>query len=119
MSLSEYEIARKRVKDKKKFHKNLASYIVFSIFFFFLNIYSGADTLWFIYPVLGWGIGMAMEYYKVYLDPKLEDQAMEKELQRLRERNIPMDEEERLDLKDLPQKEMRTAERKWKDSDLV
>ncbi|MEM0995331.1 MAG: 2TM domain-containing protein [Bacteroidota bacterium] len=119
MSLSEYEIARKRVKDKKKFHRNLATYIIFSLFFFFLNIFSGSNHLWFIYPVLGWGIGIVMEYYKVYVDPKLEDQAVEKELQRLRERNIPIDEEERLELRDLPEKEARPSGKSWKDSDLV
>ncbi|MEM9887512.1 MAG: 2TM domain-containing protein [Bacteroidota bacterium] len=118
MSISEYEIARKRVKAKKKFHRNLASYIIFSIFFFFLNMYSYSGHLWFIYPVLGWGLGIAMEYYKVYVDPKVEDQAVEREMRRLRERNIPI-EEDRLELEDLPEQEKRTTGKSWKDSDLV
>jgi len=115
---SEYDLARKRVRDKKKFHKNLATYIIFSCFFIFLNLYSGSNHLWFIYPVLGWGIGIAMEYYKVYIAPSLEDQAGEEEMKRLRSKNFPV-EEERLDLKDLPKKEKSYADKKWNDSDLV
>ena len=38
MSLSDYEIARKRVADKKKFHKHLATYIIFSCFWDFCTI---------------------------------------------------------------------------------
>lgn len=118
MSKSEYDLARKRVRAKKKFHKNLASYIIFSCFFIFLNLTSGTPHLWFIYPVLGWGIGIAMEYYKVYVAPDLEDQAVEEEMQRLRSRNFPT-EEERLELKELPQKEKSYSSKKWNDSDLV
>lgn len=118
MSLSDYEIARKRVADKKKFHKHLATYIIFSCFFFFLNMTSGNGHMWFIYPVLGWGIGIASEYYKVYVAPSLEDEAIAEEMRRLEKRNHSH-EEERLELKDLPKEKVKQSSKKWDDSELV
>ncbi|MEM8523506.1 MAG: 2TM domain-containing protein [Bacteroidota bacterium] len=118
MSLSDYEIARKRVEDKKKFHKHLGTYIIFSLFFFFLNIFSGNGHMWFIYPVLGWGIGIASEYYKVYVTPDLDEKAIQKEMHKLEQQNRSY-ENERLELEDLPKEKVKRSNKNWDDSDLV
>jgi len=120
MSLSDYEMARKRVVDKKKFHKHLATYIIFSCFFFFLNMISGNGHMWFIYPVLGWGIGIASEYYKVYVSPDLDEQAIQKEIHKLEQRNRSYERgEERLELEDLPREKVKKENKGWDDSELV
>lgn len=112
-------MARKRVADKKKFHKHLATYIIFSCFFFFINMTSGSHQIWFIYPVLGWGIGIASEYYKVYVSPNLEEEAIQKEMRRLEQRSRPYEEEERLELKELPKEKVKRNNKGWDDSELV
>ncbi|MEM6396147.1 MAG: 2TM domain-containing protein [Bacteroidota bacterium] len=41
-------------------------YLVMSVFFFVLNLVSGADNWWFYWPMLGWGIGVAIQGLSVY-----------------------------------------------------
>lgn len=119
MPPSSYEIATKRIKDKKKFYRNLASYIIFNSFFFFLNIISDGGHWWFIYPLLGWGIGIASEYYKVFIAPSLEDKAVRKEMGHLEQSRRYYEEEEELELRDLPTEKKVKQEKTWDDSELV
>ena len=62
----QYQQARKRVKEKKKFYNHLSIYLVMSGFFFLVNYFSSPGRWWFYWPMLGWGIGVAMQYFKVF-----------------------------------------------------
>ncbi len=62
----QYQQARKRVKEKKKFYNHLSTYLVMGGFFFLVNYFSSPGTWWFYWPMLGWGIGIAMHYLKVF-----------------------------------------------------
>jgi hypothetical protein len=53
-------------KRKAKFRKNFRAYLGFTAFFLLLNIFSSTDTFWAIYPILGWGVGVAIEYSSLY-----------------------------------------------------
>ncbi|MEM1326546.1 MAG: 2TM domain-containing protein [Bacteroidota bacterium] len=124
---TDYKLARQRVKEKQKFKKGLATYIIMSIFFFLLNVFTNPGHWWFIYPVLGWGIGIASHYYKAYVAPREEDKAMEEEMRRLQARNRRIEgekaDEDVLDLEDFrprPEAQPEAQEQpKWKDGDLV
>jgi hypothetical protein len=116
-----HEKARQRVDEKKKFYKNLSSFLVMSVFFFVLNVLSGGGW-WFYWPILGWGIGIAMHYFKVFgfpgmgpTDEAWERREVEKEKRKLERGGDDYLEEEPLDLPDL-QREKRTE---WRDEDLV
>jgi two-component system, LytTR family, sensor kinase len=54
-----YEKAQKRVKEIKSFYGNLISYCIIIPFLIIVNIITSPGDLWFIYPMLGWGIGVA------------------------------------------------------------
>lgn len=54
-----YERAQKRVKEIKSFYGNLVSYCLIIPFLIIVNIITSPGDLWFIYPMLGWGIGLA------------------------------------------------------------
>jgi len=54
-----YERAQKRVKEIKSFYGNLISYCIIIPFLIIVNIITSPGDLWFIYPMLGWGIGVA------------------------------------------------------------
>lgn len=43
----------------RSFLAHLASYIIINVFLIFINLYTSPKTIWFIWPLLGWGIGLA------------------------------------------------------------
>lgn len=121
---SDYKLARARVLEKKKFHKSLVSFFAVNAFLLFINLTTFNGHWWFIYPLLGWGIGIAMQYYKAYVEPRLEDEAVQREMKNLPYRT----QEERmrddvLDLEELPKQAKSEAEaidqKRWRDQDLV
>lgn len=61
-----YQRAKKRVKDIKGFYGNLTSYIIVMLFFIFLNLKYSPKHLWFIYPMLGWGMGVVAHAIGVF-----------------------------------------------------
>ncbi len=54
-----YERAAKRVKELRGFYGNLTSYCLVIPFLTALNLLTDAGHLWFFWPMLGWGIGIA------------------------------------------------------------
>lgn len=134
--------ARKRVKKLKSFYSNFGSWIVFSIFFTLLNLFTSPGYFWAIFPILGWGIGVAFQAFDVFGLPGFgknwEEKALEREIERIRYkkdaekwheyeeriRRLPLDDQERLDLEDeyideLELREFRKLKKEWKDSDFV
>ncbi len=54
-----YERAVKRVKELKSFYGNLISYCIVIPFLIIINVVVSPKQLWFYWPMLGWGIGLA------------------------------------------------------------
>lgn len=102
--------ARKRVARKKKFYQHLGSYISVIGFLFILNMVTSPFHWWFIYPMLGWGLGLAIDYMSTFgvpgtnmNDENWERQEYEKEKRRLSQsqgHEMPP-RNERLELKEL------------------
>lgn len=55
-----YLRAKKRVENLKAFYIHLTVYILVNLMLFFINIFSASTYLWFLYPLGGWGIGVAI-----------------------------------------------------------
>lgn len=118
-----YKIARKMVERKKKFFTHLNTYVVFSIFFMVLNLFISPGRWWFIFPVLGWGIAIILDYIKLFgpigfrTDAQWEKQALEEELRKLGVE--PTAEESKgEDLNEKPL-DLKTIEKRYEDKDLV
>lgn len=62
----QYESARKRVKEIKEFYSHLLSYVVVNLFLMALNLLTSPEHLWFFWPMLGWGIGIAVHAMKTF-----------------------------------------------------
>ncbi len=60
------EQAKQRVKELKDFYTHLSSYVAVNLFLFGLNIVTGPDTFWFVYPLMGWGIGIIIHAWDVF-----------------------------------------------------
>ncbi len=54
-----YEKATKRVKELRGFYGNLTSYVLVISFLAVLNILTSPGYLWFFWPMIGWGLGIA------------------------------------------------------------
>lgn len=61
-----YINAQKRVEDLKSFYGNLASYIIFIGGLAVLNLTTSPEYLWFLWPAVGWGLGLAFHAMKVF-----------------------------------------------------
>ncbi|MBN4085301.1 2TM domain-containing protein [Flavobacteriaceae bacterium AH-315-B10] len=63
-----YVRARKHVEELKEFYYSLISYCIVIPFLIFVNYWSSWHYQWFWWPMLGWGIGLAFQAYKVFVD---------------------------------------------------
>lgn len=55
-----YIKAQKRVEEIKGFYGNLVSYILVNLMLMVINLVTSPAYLWFFWPLLGWGIGVAI-----------------------------------------------------------
>lgn len=60
-----YQLATKRLALKKAFFIHLVVYIAVMVLLIAINL-SFSSNIWFIYPLLGWGIGVAIHAITTY-----------------------------------------------------
>ncbi|AUS06048.1 2TM domain-containing protein [Pseudotamlana carrageenivorans] len=63
-----YVRARKHVEELKGFYYSLASYFVVIPFLIFVNYKSYWGFQWFWFPMFGWGIGLVIQAFRVFVD---------------------------------------------------
>ena len=61
-----YNEARRRVKKVKGFYSHFTSWLLFSVFFIFLNLTTGGHEFWAIFPIIGWGAGISSHAMEVF-----------------------------------------------------
>ncbi|GAB5469299.1 MAG: 2TM domain-containing protein [Rhodospirillales bacterium] len=81
--------AIEHVRDIKGFYSHLAVYVVSIVVMAIANLSSGTQTLWFIWPLLGWGLGVAAHGLSVFevlslFSAEWENRQVKKRLQRSR-----------------------------------
>jgi hypothetical protein len=118
-----YKEARKRVKKKKEFYRNLFSWLLTSIFLFIINLMTSPRFLWALFPFVGWGIGIAFHAFEIFGYPGMgsdwEERQVEEEMRRIERmglRSGPPESEDRLDLPELKKKD---SDQPYEDEDLV
>ena len=114
-----FQEAERRVKAKAKFFKHLAAYIIVNGFLLTTSLFTG-DPFAPLPVALGWGVGLAFHYLKVFgipgsgvLSKEWEDKEYRKEVERLEQKRQPMakPKDEQLELKEMA--------KNYRDSDLV
>ena len=78
---SSYYKAQKKVEEMKGFYGNFFSYIIVITGLAILNLITSPEHWWFLYPALGWGIGvavhgMAVFNYMPFLGANLEERKL-------------------------------------------
>jgi Na+/melibiose symporter-like transporter len=87
-----YEQARRRVEAKIGFFTHLAVYIVINGLLIFINLQNNPDRLWFYWPLLGWGIGIAFHALGVFVffsGSLLKERLIDREVRKLNEQQTP------------------------------
>ena len=82
-----YEMAKKRVEEKKGFYIHFGVYVVINLFLVALWLFTGAGFPWFIFPLLGWGIGILFHFLGIFVFSQRsnwERSEIAKEMERLR-----------------------------------
>ena len=123
-----YKEAKKIVKKKKSFYGNFASWLIMSIFFFVLNMTTWAGFHWWIFPTLGWGIGVAIQFvntFGVFNSIGWEKREIEKEMTKLYSKDRYKAQKEGLSLDEIPNREnldipdFEELKREWDDQEFV
>ncbi|UCG30026.1 MAG: 2TM domain-containing protein [candidate division WOR-3 bacterium] len=66
-----YERARKRVEELRSFYSHLYVYLAVNAGLFLLNILTSPRHLWFYWPLICWGIGLAIHGLSVFGTQKM------------------------------------------------
>lgn len=61
-----YKRAKQRVEEVRGFFGHLAAYLAVNTFLFLLNMITSPDSLWFYWPLMGWGIAVAMHFVSTF-----------------------------------------------------
>lgn len=83
-----YEMAKKRVKVKKDFLSHLFSYISVNLVLFAINMITSSHHLWFYWVTLWWGVGLACHGVNTYNELNLDESAVRKEMEKLKNNHI-------------------------------
>ena len=61
-----YQKAKERVEAIKGLYIHLTVYVVVNLMLFSINMIASPDGLWFFWPLMGWGIGLAFHALSVF-----------------------------------------------------
>jgi hypothetical protein len=80
-------IAAHRADMKLGFRSHVLAYAIVNAGLLMINLVSSPDHLWFYWPMIGWGIGLAAHAAVVYADGEnIRGRMIEAEFQKLRRR---------------------------------
>jgi putative flippase GtrA len=78
------EKARLRAEVKLGFYVHLAVYSGVNVLLFFIWLFTGGFP-WFVFPLLGWGVGLLAHFLWAFAQTSVTDRLAEKEYRRLKE----------------------------------
>ena len=82
-----YQTAKKRVEAKMGFYTHLSVYVAVILLLAVINLLSSSSTIWFHWPMLGWGIAVALHAVAVFVFPgrlAVTEEMIEKEMSKTR-----------------------------------
>ena len=58
-----YEAAKKRVEEMKGLYMHVGMFVIINLALFAINMITNPDSLWFYWPLLGWGVGVVIHVF--------------------------------------------------------
>jgi hypothetical protein len=62
-----YQKAKERVTVLRGFYRHLSVYVIVNLGLFLINMITSPETLWFIWPLMGWGIAVVLHALRVFV----------------------------------------------------
>ncbi len=59
--------AKKRAKDKVDFISHFLIFVVINAILIVINLLTSPNSLWFVFPFFGWGIGLVVHFFGVFV----------------------------------------------------
>lgn len=78
-----YERAKKRVEELKSYYIHLTAYISVNSMLIIINMVTSPEDIWFIFPLLGWGIGLTIHTIVTILGGKSGSSWEDKKIKKL------------------------------------
>ena len=78
-----YQAAVRKVQRKLRFFSHLMMFVVINCLLIAINLLTTPQHIWAFWPILGWGIGLAMHALRVFFSDQhseLQKRMIEKEL---------------------------------------
>ncbi len=75
--------ARKHAKEKRGFVQHAGSFLAVGLFFLILNLITSPDSLWFFWPLLPWGVGLAIHGWNVLMDERFDDEWEDRQAEKI------------------------------------
>lgn len=80
-----YEEAKKRVEERKGFYSHLAAYVIVNATLILIWAFAGGGGYpWFFWVLGGWGIGLLFHFLGVFVFPRTDQPAIQREMEKLR-----------------------------------
>ncbi len=79
-------IARKSAEEKAGFYIHFTIYVIVNALLIVFWYYTGGGFPWFIFPLFGWGVGVAAHFMGVFHGHAYSEKLTEKEYQKLKEK---------------------------------
>jgi len=76
------ETAVKRVKAKREFKTHLAVYLIVNTLLVVIWAMSGAGFFWPIWPIAGWGVGLAFNAWSAYFEKPISEEDIRREMEK-------------------------------------
>jgi len=84
------DLALKRIKEKRDFKIHATAYVLVNILIFVIwlivALTTGTWFPWFIFPLVGWGVGLGMHAWGVYGQKEVSEDQVQREMDKLRDR---------------------------------
>jgi hypothetical protein len=80
------EAAVERLKKKHDFYPHLLAYLLVNAFLVAIWLISGSGYFWPVFPIVGWGIGIAFHAWDTFSRPALSEDRIKREMERLADR---------------------------------
>jgi len=76
------EAALRRLKEKRDFRTHVAVYLIVNAMLVITWAISGSGYFWPIWVIVGWGVGIAINAWKVYFERPITEADIQREIDR-------------------------------------
>ncbi len=99
-----YKAAKKRVKKKKAFWNHFTTWGIVCTFLFIINMMT-SSTHWWIFPTLGWGVAVAINFvsaFGFFKQTDWEEKQIKDEMRKMYKNDTDREDYGELDLDEIP-----------------